>query len=64
MSTLPKDYIGDSVYIQDTGFGVILTTENGAEPSNRIEMEPEVVIGFLRYIERMRQHYAPKTTDS
>lgn len=59
MTTLPKDYIGDSVYIEDNGYGVTLTTENGFGPSNTVIMEPSVIHAFQNYLERMKQHYAP-----
>jgi hypothetical protein len=52
---LNKDYIGDSVYIQDNGFGVTLTTENGYGASNTIVMESEVIEAFINYIDRMKQ---------
>ena len=27
--TMDKTYLGDSVYVADTGYGIVLTTENG-----------------------------------
>ena len=54
---LEKDYIGDSVYIEDNGYGVTLTTENGLGASNIIVMEPEVIQAFLRYIKKMVAHH-------
>ncbi len=47
-----KEYIGDSVYIEDNGYGVTLTTENGYGASNTIVMEPAVLREFLRYLEQ------------
>lgn len=51
-----KQYLGDSVYVDFDGFAIVLTTENGQEgdPSNRIDMEPEVVQALRAYIERLR----------
>lgn len=46
-----KEYIGDSVYADFDGYGVVLTTENGYGPSNRIVLEPEVICKLNRYIE-------------
>ena len=46
-----KQYIGDSVYAEFDGYGIILTTENGLpfDPSNRIIIEPEVLNALFRY---------------
>ena len=48
-----KVYLGDSVYADFDGYGVILTTENGYGPSNTICMEPEVVNSFINYAKKM-----------
>lgn len=47
-----KQYLGDSVYAEYDGMRVILTTENGAEPTNRIVLEPELLIELTRFYER------------
>jgi hypothetical protein len=47
-----KDYLGDSVYAEFDGFGIVLTTENGDGPSNRIVLEPEVLTALNRYVAR------------
>ena len=49
-----KVYLGDSVYAQFDGFGIVLTTENGLGPSNTIVLEPEVIVNFLDYVEAIR----------
>jgi len=51
-----KTYLGDSVYAQFDGNGIWLTTENGLpnDPSNRIYMEPEVVVAFETYVATLR----------
>ena len=48
-----KQYIGDSVYVAFDGNGLILTTENGLpdDPSNRIYLEPEVCVAFVKVID-------------
>lgn len=49
-----KEYLGDSVYAQvheDTG-ALILTTENGYQPSNMIILEDEVMISLISYLKR------------
>ena len=50
-----KVSLGDSVYAQFDGFGIILTTENGLGPTNTIVLEPEVLgkfSGGRRMLER------------
>lgn len=49
-----KEYLGDSVYVQNDGFGLILTTEN--EPnkaSNTIYLEPSVYQALVDYVGRI-----------
>lgn len=49
-----KQYLGDSVYVDFDGFGLVLTTENGYGPSNRIVLEPEVFEALAKYVERLK----------
>lgn len=49
-----KDYIGDGVYVDFDGYGLVLTTENGVKTTNRIVLEPEVYAQLLRYVEALR----------
>jgi hypothetical protein len=49
-----KTYLGDSVYAEFDGYNIVLTTEDGDDPSNIIYMEPEVVTSLLRYIDRLK----------
>lgn len=53
MTTPQKEYLGDSVYAEFDGYGVVLTTENGEGPSNRIFLEPEVQIALVQFFERI-----------
>jgi len=48
-----KDYLGDSVYAEFTGYGIILTTENGMRPSNTIFLEPEVLEALIQFQKRI-----------
>ena len=50
-----KDYLGDSVYADFDGYGLMLTTENGLGASNTIVLEPAVIEALLRYIARMKE---------
>lgn len=45
-----KVYLGDSVYACWTPLGVVLTTENGEEPTNTIYMEPEVLKALIKFV--------------
>ncbi len=49
-----KDYLGDGVYVDFDGFGLILTTENSISVSNHIYLEPEVLRALFEYTERPR----------
>ncbi len=50
-----KVYLGDSVYCNFNGYQIVLTTENGAEASNTIYLEGEVIASLLEYIERLKK---------
>lgn len=52
-----KDYLGDAVYADTDGYGIILTTEDGISTTNTIVLEPEVLAALNRYAERIRQHF-------
>lgn len=50
--TKERDYVGDGVYVEFDGLGLVLTTENGIEVTNRIVLEPEVFGALLRFVAR------------
>jgi hypothetical protein len=50
-----KTYLGDSVYAEFDGFGIVLTTENGMGASNTIVLEPEVLRALNEFVERTKQ---------
>jgi hypothetical protein len=45
-----KAYLGDGVYADATPYGIVLTTENGLETTNTIQMEPEVIRLLIKYL--------------
>lgn len=45
-----KTYLGDSVYAQVLHGELILTTENGGPPSNRIVLEAEVCQSLVDFL--------------
>jgi len=49
---MTKQYLGDAVYMEDDRVygGLILTTENGVEVTNRIVLEPEAIPYLLKYM--------------
>lgn len=48
----PKSYLGDAVYVEHDGFGLVLTTEDGYSVTNRIVLEPEAWHALETYIKR------------
>ncbi len=52
---VPKDYMGDGVYIKDDGYYVMLTTENGISTQNSIAIEPLVWDAMVRYMKRVEE---------
>ena len=55
---VPKEYIGDGVYIKDDGYGFTLTSENGISVLQTIVIEPEVWAAMQRYVERIGENKA------
>ena len=50
-----KQYLGDSVYADFDGYGILLYTENGFGPKNQIALEPFVLDALNRYVEWVKQ---------
>jgi len=51
---MSKQYIGDSVYVEDEGCQFKLTTENGFGPTNTIYLDETVIKSLVRFYERSR----------
>jgi len=51
-----KMYLGDSVYADFDGYGIVLTTENGYpdDPRNKIILESQVYSALTKFVERLR----------
>lgn len=45
-----KRYLGDGVYVEFDGHGIILTTSNGIEDTNTVYLEPEVWENLQRFM--------------
>ena len=56
MRLIAKDYMGDGVYIEDEGFSVKLTTEDGISVQNTIVIEPLVWDSIERYMRRVERN--------
>ncbi len=56
---MSKVYLGDGVYADTDGNGIILTTENGVGETNRIYLEPEVLHSFADYLETIKAGRKP-----
>ncbi len=50
---MAKEYLGDSVYADFDGWHIVLTTENGFGPNNRICLEPQVMKNFIKFNEEI-----------
>ena len=48
-----KAYIGDGVYVDFDGFGLVLTTENGLIATNTIYLEPYIWAKLKDYVETL-----------
>lgn len=52
---MPKEYIGDGVYVDYDGYALILTTENGISVHDTIILEPDVYRSLVQYVARLKQ---------
>lgn len=55
-----KRYLGDSVYAEYDGHVLVLTTENGASVTNRIELVSDVYDALVRYVDHMTKGELPQ----
>jgi len=51
---MAKAYLGDGVYVEFDGYGLVLTTEDGVT-ANRIVLESEVYQALVDYVERLKE---------
>ena len=51
---IPKEYIGDGVYVAFDGFMLILTTEDGSKVYNTIFLFPSVWKNLKDFAEKVR----------
>jgi len=58
MWAVRKEYLGDGVYVEWDGNGLVLTTENGVRKTNTIVLEPEVYTNLTKYVEVIERRQA------
>lgn len=60
-----KIYLGDSVYAEFDGFGILLTTQNGkpTDPSNSIYLEPSIIENLNAFVNAIKQRNLEKIND-
>lgn len=54
-----KTYLGDAVYVDFDGYGLVLTTEDGIRASNTIYMEPDVYAALVAYVLALKTKVSP-----
>ncbi len=59
-----KHYLGDGVYVDWDGYGLVLTTEDGINVTNAIILEPEVFTALVAFVERLSATQSPTTPES
>lgn len=57
-----KRYLGDSVYAEFDG-ELVLTTENGYGPTNRIVLEPAVFAALQEFVDDIRPDEVSNETE-
>ena len=56
-----KVYLGDGVYVNRDGFGMVLTTENGIRVTNKIVLEPQVFGALMEWVNQLGKRVNPST---
>lgn len=52
---IEKRYLGDAVYVEHDGFHVVLTTSDGMQVTNRICLEPGVIVSFNQWLVDLKE---------
>ena len=60
MPRLKKRYLGDAVYVDFDGYGLVLTTEDGVSETNRIVLEPEIYYALVAYVQELKGEEADR----
>jgi hypothetical protein len=53
-----KKYLGDGVYVEYDGYGLILTTEGGMGLNNKIYLESEVIGALKKFSDEVAEFAA------
>ena len=64
-SRMQPEYLGDSVYIEETELGdLLICTNNGLGKKNSIYLEPAVVCRLNKFIKEYINAHAPRSSTS
>jgi len=55
MAKLPREYLGDGLYVEFDGYHVWLITSNGIQDIDRVALDPTVLRNFFEYIDRLKE---------
>lgn len=61
---MSKSYLGDGVYVDFDGFGLVLTTEDGLRATNTIVLEPEVYESLVTYAAVLQRSFKGTKADA
>lgn len=60
-TTGPKQYLGDAVYVDFEDGMLVLTTEYGLGPTNKIYLEPEVYMALVDYVDSLKERHGERS---
>ena len=52
---IEKRYLGDAVYVEHDGYHVVLTTSDGIRDTNRICLDPYVLLSFYNWLAELKE---------
>ena len=50
---MKKTYLGDGVYVEFDGYGLVLTAENGISTTDTIVLEPHIFSALTAFVESL-----------
>ena len=59
----PQEHLGDGVYAEFDGFGILLKANDHRFPTDKIYLEPEVLTALNRFAERMAERRGRELKD-
>lgn len=52
------EYLGDGLYVDFDGWQVRLWADRGPDGLSEVYLEPDVLVSFLRYVEKLKAYAA------